>query len=477
MRLEHGIEPAGINGGNGNARPGAALLERLAEIDRDPDDGPSWFARRPWGIFLAAIYPILALTPLAILAALKPESDHPRLAEVGVDCAVVGFTMIALQFVITARLHWIEAPFGLDLLLVFHRATALIAVTLLCLHPLLVASAEGWSLITRVHVHWCIWAGRAALAILLVQVIISLWRRALRLPYTQWRRLHNVFALALLGLGFAHALAVGLEPIGATIVWSVVIAVAAGCWLFSRAIRPRLLLRRGFRVVVLKEEAPRVWTVVLESQPGRPLRFVPGQFQFLRLHGAELPAEEHPFTIASSPTRSGRISLTIKESGTFTALIDRIRPGDRATVHGPFGRFSHTLHPDDEDLVFVAGGVGITPLMSMLRYMRDHQEPRSVLLIYASRRPLDVVFASELREIAAGAFPLLTVVHVFSDAPPGWPGETGRLDADRLARLCDGVDGKAFYLCCPGPMTTALVRGLRRMGVSPRRIHTDHFAL
>jgi predicted ferric reductase len=476
MRVTHDIQPTGMNGA-GSANPASALLDRLTEIDHDPSQGWSRFAGKSWGIFLATFYPLLALAPLAILAALKPESDHPRLAEAGVDCAIVGFTILALQFVITGRLRWIEAPFGLDLLLVFHRAMALIAVMLLSVHPLLVASAEGWSLITRLHVHWYIWAGRVTLATLLVQVVISLWRGTLRIPYERWRRVHNVFALGILGLGFAHALAVGLEPIGATIVWSTVIAVAVGCWVYSRVIRPRLLLRHPFRVVAIKEEAPRVWTVVLESQPDHSMHFAPGQFQFLRLDGAELPAEEHPFTIASSPTRSARISLTIKESGNFTALINRIRPGDRATVHGPFGRFSHTLHPDQDDLVFVAGGVGFTPLMSMLRYMRDRQEPRSVLLVYANRRPLDVLFAAELREIAAGAFPLLTVVHVFTDPPPGWSGETGRLDADRLARLCDGVEGKAFYLCCPGPMTSALVRGLRRMGVSPRRIHTDYFSL
>jgi ferredoxin-NADP reductase len=127
--------------------------------------------------------------------------------------------------------------------------------------------------------------------------------------------------------------------------------------------------------------------------------------------------------------------------------------------------------------VFVAAGVGITPFMSMLRYMRDRREARSVLLVYASRSPADVIFGDELKAIETGDFPLLKVVHVLSNAPASWVGETGRLDADRLARLCGGVEGQAFYLCCPAPMTAPLIRGLRRMGVSPRRIHTDHFSL
>ena len=127
--------------------------------------------------------------------------------------------------------------------------------------------------------------------------------------------------------------------------------------------------------------------------------------------------------------------------------------------------------------MFVAGGVGITPLMSMLRYMRDRRESRRVLLAYACRSAADVLFTDELEAMQVGEYPALRVVRVLSDPPPAWFGETGKLDAARLVRLCGGVEGKAFYLCCPPPMTAALIHGLRRMGVSPSRIHADHFSL
>jgi predicted ferric reductase len=345
-------------------------------------------------------------------------------------------------------------------------------------HPVLVAREEGWSLLTGLHVPWYIWVGRLALTLLLLQVIVSLSRRVIRLPYDQWRRLHNPMALAILTLGFTHSLAAGDDMHGGgLLVWCAVMAVAFGIWLYVRVARPRLLLRNPFRVTGVKSEAPHVWTLTLDPPRDRSFHYAPGQFQFLRLHGAAVPSEEHPFTIASSPARPGRISLTIKESGNFTAGIGRVRPGDRATVHGPFGRFSYTLHPDEGDLVFVAGGVGITPLMSMLRYMRDRSESRRVLLVYASRSAADLLFTDELKAMQVGGNPLLEVVQVLADAPPAWVGETGKLDADRLVRLCGGVESKAFYLCCPPPMMAALMRGLRRMGVSPSRIHTDYFSL
>ena len=445
---------------------------------RPADPFPPLFASRAWAVFVVMLYPLLAAAPLTIFAALNRVSDHLRVAELGVDCAVVGLTILALQFVITARLSWVEAPFGLDVLLVFHRAMALMATALLCVHPILVAREEGSSLLTGLHVHWYIWAGRLTLALVLLQVFVSLSRRIIHLSYEQWQRLHTPMALAILTLGFAHSLAVGEDMQGGGLfVWGAVMSVAYGFWLYRRVARPWLLLRRPFRVIDVKPEGPRVWTLTLQPHRDGSFHFAPGQFQYLRLYGAQVSSEEHPFTIASSPARAGRMSLTIKESGNFTAGIGRVRSGDLATVHGPFGRFSYTLHPDEGDLAFVAGGVGITPLMSMLRYMRDRREPRRVLLAYASRSAADMLFTDELEAMQVGEYPVLKVVHVLADAPPSWIGETGRLEADRLVRLCGGIEGKAFYLCCPPLMTAALIRGLRRMGVSPRRIHADYFSL
>ena len=106
-----------------------------------------WFAGVAWGVLLCAAYPLLILAPLTVFAALSPHSHRAVAAEMGVDFAVVAFTILALQLVVTARLRWIEAPFGLDVLLRFHRAMAFVAMGLLCLHPLLVASDEGWALL------------------------------------------------------------------------------------------------------------------------------------------------------------------------------------------------------------------------------------------------------------------------------------------------------------------------------------------
>jgi predicted ferric reductase len=437
-----------------------------------------WFGTTPWGALLCAAYPLAAIAPLVALHALNLRTDHSTATQLGINCALVGFTLLSMQFVLTARLPWIEAPFGLDLIVRFHRVMALVIVALVCAHPLFIARDQGWRLLTRFHARWYIWTGRIALLLLAAQVGTALLRRVMRLPYERWKQVHNAVALGILMLGFFHSMWAGdeLRNSGGLTLWAVVPTIALATWLYSRTIRPHLLARRPFRVQSVSLEAPGVWTVTLSTPPGQPFRFFPGQFQFLRLLDSDAPAEEHPFSIASSSSRTDRISLTIKACGDFTAHIERIRVGDRATVQGPFGRFSHDLHPGEEDLVFVAGGVGITPLISMLRTMNDRRESRQVTLIYASRGPDDILFTAELIALEAAQFPALKVIYVLSRPPSWWTGETGHVDARRLRERCGGLEDKAFYMCCPPQMNTQLVRGLRNLGVSPRHIHCDVFS-
>ena len=469
---------------------GRIASESLAEVAHRPTDHHDsnadrrtlpWFSKPGWGALLCAAYPLLAVAPLVALHLLQRDVDRSTAAQLGANCALVGFTVLSMQFVLTARLPWIEAPFGLDLVLRFHRAMALAIVALLCAHAALIASAESWTLLTRLQARWYIWAGRIALVLLLAQVTAALLRKVMRLSYERWRRTHNTIALAILTLEFqAHSATIGVATWNNTAgsaLWAMLATLGFVTWLYSRGIRRHLLARRAFRVQSVNLEAPRVWTVTLETPAGHPFCFSPGQFQFLRLVDSRLPGEEHPFSIASSPTRGNRISLTIKACGNFTALVDRIRVGDLATVHGPFGRFSCDLHPDEGHLVFVAGGVGITPLMSMLRAMHDRGEKRQVTLIYASHALDDVLFIPELVAMEAGRCPALKVVYVLAQPPSWWCGETGRVDAHRLDAWCGGLEDKAFYLCCPPRMTADLVRGLRHRRISPRRIHCDYFSL
>jgi predicted ferric reductase len=170
--------------------------------------------------------------------------------------------------------------------------------------------------------------------------------------------------------------------------------------------------------------------------------------------------------------------MTIKSVGDFTATIGKTQPGDQAFLEGPFGHFSYTLRPQDKDIVFLAGGIGITPLMSMLRHMRDTQADISVLLFWGNKTEADIIFREELEALTAGEKPRLRVVHVLNQAGADWPGEKGYLSADLLKKyIPQGLDDKTYYICGPPAMTDLALRLLRQLGVPAGKIDYEQFWL
>lgn len=436
-----------------------------------------------YGGLLAGLYALIALSPLITVALLRMKGEMTLMHETGTSVAFAAYGIMALQPVLISRWKWVERPFGLDILAQFHRYMGVFALVLVLCHPPLMAyGGGGTALLTGLAQPWYIWLGRITLALLIAQIVISLFYPWFGLTFEQWRRSHNVLAVLILGGGFVHSWVAGYDmgPIPMRVLWLVFLGITTWAYIDHRIRTPRRTRRTPFRVQEVKQEAHNVWTLKLAPPEGRGIyRYEPGQFHFLTLHrGRGLPVEEHHWTISSSPTEKGFISSTIKESGDFTRTIGQTREGDIAHVQGAFGRFSYTLYPGDRAFVFIAGGIGITPLMSMLRHMRDTGKDAGVLLLYANRTEKDIVFRQELAEMCAGRALRLKTVHILSQPEPGWSGEAGRIDHARLGRLVgEDVDGKAFYVCCPPRMTKIVVKGLRLLGVPYGRIRTERFTL
>jgi predicted ferric reductase len=434
------------------------------------------------GFFLVLLYVAIVVCPVLLVTMYSPQAYGSVLYEIGKSCALMGFMMLALQVVLAGRFKWIERHFGFDILIRYHKHMAVLATILLIAHPLLLAlGGGGLRLLTRLKVPWYITAGKVALLILLVNSVISLFRMPDRLRFERWRVLHDILGPALLLAAFAHSRLIGrdmwIPPLRA--LWALALGAAMVLFIYHRLLRPLRLRRHPYQVVDVRREVSRVWTIELAPPRDEKLfDFVPGQFQFITLlRKGDLPVEEHHWTISSSPTEKGSVSSTIKELGDFTATIGQTKPGDSAVVHGPFGRFSYMLHPEERDLVFVAGGIGITPLMSMLRHMRDTRIAMPVLLLYANRNQEEIAFHQELTEMERGASPSLKVIHLLSKPAQGWTGEKGRLDREKIKRYC-GADlkDKSFYLCGPPGMVSATIENLRSLGVSDGRMHVEIFS-
>lgn len=423
-------------------------------------------------ILLLFSYGVLITLPSSLFFLFSGDggTDGNVLARYGDLLLLVTFPMLALQPVLSARLGMLDRSFGLDTVYLFHKLMGMTAGTLLLVAAVFrtVSSPLASS-----------WPDPAAASLLSAVVLTAFLYRQLRMSYEAWRRLHNVLVLLTLAAVFVLAL-LAVPAAGKTlmrIMLTFYFGAGSAAYLHHRVIGPLKRRRLLYRVDCVERETHNVWNLTLSAPEGAArFDFLPGQFQFLTFdQGA---GEEHPFTISSSPTLPGVHTATIKESGDFTRGIGKVREGDLLAVQAPFGRFSYVLHPDEKELVFIAGGIGITPFMSMLRHMRDQAADQDVLLLYASMTEKDIVFKNELQELAAGAAPRLRVTHVLARPGAGWTGKSGRIDGSLIEQMVTGdLRAKAFYLCGPPPMMHALITTLIEKGVPSHRVRSERFAL
>ncbi len=440
-------------------------------------------ARRHRAVLLIVLYIAALLGPLALASTGGVVPAGQFIKQIALGLGLSGLMIIATSFILAARYYWITDPFGLDAVMLFHRRMAIVGFCAILLHITLM-SYLNIDLLTRLSAPWRFQLGRIAILLLTAQIIVSIYRAQLRVEFETWRVMHHLVGLAVLVVAFSHGL---LSSSGAFAPWPlrmvVFMVIAAALWsiIWSHIIRPHRLREYRYVVQAVHKIGAGVWQVKLQPRDGgRSLRYRPGQFAFFHFHrsGADAPGEEHPWTIASSPSETDGLMLAIKELGDFTRTIGMTRPGDAVTVHGPFGRFSHRFHRGNDELVFIAGGIGITPFRSMIRWLTDHAENRRVLLLYANKSAGDIPFFEELEQYRNRGNGGVRVVHVLSRADEQWHGEKGRIDIALIKKYCAGdLHGKTFWICGPGPFTAGMIQALRAAGVAETKIHNEAFCL
>jgi len=190
-----------------------------------------------------------------------------------------------------------------------------------------------------------------------------------------------------------------------------------------RLLKPFLLLRKPYEVEQVVHERGNAWTLHIKPVGHAGMRSMPGQFAWLTFGRSPFSETEHPFSISSHAAQTNPITFTIKELGDFTRTIKTLPVGQRIYLDGPFGNFSIDLYPDANSFVLIAGGIGIAPMMSMLRTAAERGDTRPLLLIYAVDTWEGATFREEIEELTHHL--KLKVVYVLQDPPENWQGESG----------------------------------------------------
>jgi ferredoxin-NADP reductase len=233
------------------------------------------------------------------------------------------------------------------------------------------------------------------------------------------------------------------------------------------------------RVKEICQATPTAKTIRFERSDGPLPPFRAGQYVNV-LVDVDGVLTSRPYSIASPPG-SSYLELTVRNKpGGFVApyLLNELKVGDELETTGPSGSFYHEPLVDGDDLVFLAGGSGITPFMSIIRDALQHNRPLKMHLLYGSRTLDDVIYADELAQLAGR--PGFKYTLVISDLSPGHQGDhkgslhlTGFLDAKLIRGQIGDVTGKTFYICGPNVMYDFCLAALQELGVPPHRMRRE----
>ncbi len=224
-------------------------------------------------------------------------------------------------------------------------------------------------------------------------------------------------------------------------------------------------------VLAVLEEAPGIKTFRLARPAG--FDFLPGQCVPVRV---QIDGRPHVrcYSISSAPDVAGYIEISVRRQGLVSgALHGTLRSGSTLTIGHPAGAFTYPAG-DDRPLALVAGGIGITPLLSMARHAIAAQPSRPLTLLYSVRGEGDVAFRSDL-QLLAERHPQVRVVITLSDQPDSVRFRAGRIDADLLRQHVPAATDTLFYLCGPEPMIQALRGVLMGIGVPDGQIRFERF--
>ncbi len=427
-----------------------------------------------WLLLVAASVAVPWLVLLSVARAERLDA----LRVLSVATALAATSLLAVVFVLPSRLRSFTSHLGLERLMRQHRALALLAALLALAHLLfVVAHADHGVAVLDLRVAPPrVWAASVAVFALLVLVGLAVTRRSRSPRYEGWRLTHVLLANTVLVATGLHVLwQRDLVRYDQGRLWfAVLAAVVAAVTAYRWAWRP-LRARRHSYVVDQVIHGPGAISVVLHASGHAGVPFRPGQFAWLKIGTSPFGFEEHPFTIASTATQPWRKEFAIRPVGDFAESLVGLQPGGRVYLDGPHGNL--TLDGlRSTAFVFIAGGVGVTPMLSMLRTMAERGDRRRAVLIVAGRTADTLLHRADHEHLDSRLD--LHVVEILEEPPQDWRGEVGWLTEAVLQAAIPQhrVPGKVdFFVCGPAPMVAASVRILDDLGVARRRVHTELF--
>ena len=430
---------------------------------------------------LLAIYVLLLNSPL-IIAWMADLPARPWRDELASGLAMIGLVMIFLEFVLSGRFKSITAPIGIDIIMRSHQLVGRVVIILLFLHPMLYSLPSNrllpWDTYlaqgTRLGMQDTVTGMLAWLGLALV-VFLTLLRDTLLTSYEQWRRLHLLLALTTASLALVHVIGAGRYTAFTSVywVWLALALLAIMALVHVYLTVPWQQRSHPYLIESVTAVANRTWLLRLKPERGEVMDYLAGQFVWLKFSGPFMSHQEHPFSISSHPGNRQSLEFTIKEFGDFTAHIGQLTMGSRVYVDGPYGHFT-TQHRRAEGMMLIAGGVGIAPIIGILRQLAEDGYRAPVILITCHSTPQDLPYKDELKRLTKQLS--LRTIHMASHGAESSDCLQGRLSHRIIAdHLPQKPASCLYFVCGPGGMMDSADQSLLDLGVPLKQIVSERF--
>jgi len=386
--------------------------------------------------------------------------------------------------VLSGRFRVISDQFGIDTTMRLHQLMARGLTLFVLVHPFLYATRGPaypmpWDTTRQLSLDFGLTAvvsGLIAWLALLSLVLLGIYRSKTSGRYEAWRASHGLGALVVAVFGTLHTLEAGRysEHPFLRWFWIAMLAGALSALVWIYLVKPLCQRRSPYRVQSVSRIADRTWELTVAPALGEAITFRAGQFVWLNVGHSPFSLHENPFSIASAPCRRDSLSFVIKEMGDFTRRLGEVAPGTTAFVDGPYGNMTIEGH-GGAGIVFYAGGVGIAPILSILRDLRDRGDGRPLVLLYGNRQKTQIVHGDELDAMTRDLD--LEVQHFISEPPEGWSGRKGMIGEDILDEvfLRREVAAWLHVICGPLPMIEKIEAALLARGAPAGQILSERF--
>jgi predicted ferric reductase len=423
-----------------------------------------------------ALVVIFCLITFGIWASMYPLSQRFANYDVashslGQITGLIGMVLFALTLVLTTKSKMVEnSAGGLDKVYKLHQTTGALAFVFLLFHPLLLVLKYipgNWAqaaIYLWPSQSWGVNLGIIALTMMIVLLIMTFF---VTMKYLDWKLSHKLLGIAFI-VAIFHIFLVTTDISRSPYLklWMFIVSLIGlisyiyGSYLIH-------LLKRKYKYKIVKVEPSGKFTTITLAPVKKEMNYRAGQFAFIRF---KTPTEElnetHPFTIASSPgvLPNNQIRFVIKSLGDFTSRLSELKQGTIVKVDGPYGRFDYTQY--DNDQLWIAGGVGVTPFLSFSENLQKSNFKKKITLYYCTRDKSEQIYYDELTKIAE-IVKNFKVIQFCAD-------EKGQLTAELLDRETS-LKNKDIFICGPPPMMHALKAQFIKQGVKKSYIHMEDF--